>query len=377
MTASAVVPPAFTALQDVSHPAAVAPVFTAPAPATPAPAAPVTPVSPTPAAGVAAGVAVDEIGPVTASDPLRLPAPVQVQRSPLTVTTPEQRQDPSPAAGIAPESVAPAVEVPGTAPAAPTSAPAVAPVAPVAAVASAAAAIAPVVEAADPQPYDPRIAGGVPTPPVITLAELENPAPAAHREVKASASVVELAGRTGIDLAALVGTGKGGKIIVADVKAAIAARKANSPSATPAAVTVPAVESAPVPDPVTVPAVESAPASGPVAIPAVESAPVPGPVAIPAAETTAVPTPMIAAQAPAPVLAQAPAPGTANAGCGEPTTSIRFTLTSACTITSIDDLTAMVVDKLPNLMVVSVALELSASGPVVVAQVAQTAAVDL
>jgi hypothetical protein len=316
------IPPAIA--RDASHPAALA----APASITPATVAPplLQDVSHPAAAPMAA---VSPVGPVTASDPMPVPAPSAVSRTPLTVAPPLTAPENSPAAGIAPVTVA-------GAPVADPVAARVTPAAPV-------AALAPVITDADSRAVtlaDTQIAGGVPVPPIVSLPEAQTPQPAA-RQAEAATSVRKLAARNSIDLATVTGTGAGGKVLGKDVKAAIAAKNAG----------------------------------------AAGDADQPSPVTDGIADTTLAPVPSPAEAAPPPVTVLSSSPPTAAGIPDESTVTLRLNIAQrddrTLSITSSDQLAAMAANALPGLMVISAALELSVQGPVLLAEVASTAAVEL
>ena len=313
------VPPARVAaapLKDVAHPAAgpVAPV----APSLP-PVAPALPV--TSLADVHHPAAVVEVGPVCASEPLPVPEPHEITRTPLTVDGPEAVAKVSMIAGIAPDEIVAPVIAPT-----PAQAPVTPPVAPVLVTTTMPSPVA-AVEVYE----DSEIAGGAVTAPVVPLPQ-SAPTAAKEATVKVADSVRKFAESKGVDLAT-VRPGKSGRITRKDVEAALADESTST-------------------------ADDTAEASEAVA------APVPA---------TAEPVePVESAEVEQPVAAPAPAVDTR-------TVHIHFDLTSGKkpTIRTSDDLLKLASDALPGLRIVSAAIEFSTTGPVLVAGFDQTAEVTL
>ncbi|MCX4401223.1 2-oxoglutarate dehydrogenase, E2 component, dihydrolipoamide succinyltransferase [Streptomyces sp. NBC_01764] len=268
------------AAEPVAAPAPAAPAPVAPAPVAEAPAAPAAPAPAAPAGGAsgtdvvlpALGESVTEgtvtrwlkeVGEEVAEDePLlevstdkvdtEIPAPVAGVLLEIVVAEDETAEvgaklavigapGAAPAAAPAPAAPAPASAAPApAAPAAPAPAPApAAPAAPVAppAPVQAAAPVAPAAPAPAPAP--------VAAPAPVTPA----PAPAAAAAVDDGAYVTplvrKLAAENGVDLAAVKGTGVGGRIRKQDVIAAAEAAKAAAAAPAPAAAAAPAAKKAP------------------------------------------------------------------------------------------------------------------------------------
>ena len=356
---SASVPPAPNAapvapqgLQDISH-GAVAP---APVSVAPAPAYAVAPIIPLHDVSHAAAV-----GPVTASEPLPVPDPVAVQSTPLTV---------APAPPAADNSV-----ITGIAPAGPPIAPVPAAVAPAPAAAPPALTPVPVTAAPSVQPSAPGqgevyvlspVAGGAPLPPVIALPN--NPAPQPTEGTQTppvSKAVQTLADRHGIDLRTITGTGTRGRVIRADVEAAISA----------AAVEAGAQTLNPVPEPVPL-AVPAIVTEQPLVSTLVNSAQVQdnaqGPV-------VAAPVDVPAAKDPANPATSTITSASAPSATVLSTVRLPFDLSCGRTlqIGPDTDLVSMAAHALPGLVITSAVLELSADGPAVLATFATAAAVSL
>ncbi|MFN6545007.1 MULTISPECIES: E3 binding domain-containing protein [Mycobacteriaceae] len=356
---SASVPPAPNAtpvapqgLQDISHGAAVAP---APVSVAPAPAYAMAPIIPL------HDVSHTAVAPVTASEPLPVPDPVAVQSTPLTV---------APAPAAADNSV-----ITGIVPAGPPIAPAPAPVPPAPAVAPPAPVTVPVTGVPPVQPSAPAheevfapspVAGGAPLPPVIALPDTPALQPTADTPAPSVSKAVQtLADRHGIDLRTITGTGTRGRIVRADVEAAIsaAAVEAGEQSLNPA----PEPVATPVPAAVAEQPLVSTPVNPVQAIDIAQDSVVVAPVEVPATENPANPSP--------PPVTSADAPPAAVLS----TVRLPFDLSGGRTlqIGPDSDLVAMAAHALPGLMITSAVLELSADGPAVLATFATAAAVSL
>ncbi|ART70471.1 hypothetical protein BTO20_19560 [Mycobacterium dioxanotrophicus] len=356
---SASVPPAPNAtpvapqgLQDISHGAAVAP---APVSVAPAPAYAMAPIIPL------HDVSHTAVAPVTASEPLPVPDPVAVQSTPLTV---------APAPAAADNSV-----ITGIVPAGPPIAPAPAPVPPAPAVAPPAPVTVPVTGVPPVQPSAPAqeevfapspVAGGAPLPPVIALPDTPALQPTADTLAPSVSKAVQtLADRHGIDLRTITGTGTRGRIVRADVEAAIsaAAVEAGEQSLNPA----PEPVATPAPAAVAEQPLVSTPVNPVQAIDIAQDSVVVTPVKVPATENPANPSP--------PPVASADAPPDAVLS----TVRLPFDFSGGRTlqIGPDSDLVAMAAHALPGLMITSAVLELSADGPAVLATFATAAAVSL
>jgi pyruvate/2-oxoglutarate dehydrogenase complex dihydrolipoamide acyltransferase (E2) component len=211
------------------------------------------------------------------------------------------------------------------------------------------------------------VAGGAPLPPVIALPDSPalQPTDSSTPAPSVSKAVQTLADRHGIDLRTITGTGTRGRIVRADVEAAIsaAAVEAGEQSLNPA----PEPVATPVPAAVAEQPLVSTPVNPVQAIGIAQDSVVVAPVEVPATENPANPSP--------PPVTSADAPPTAVLS----TVRLPFDLSGGRTlqIGPDSDLVAMAAHALPGLMITSAVLELSADGPAVLATFATAAAVSL